>query len=193
MHPTSIQNPVIFPDEPLPLLAAAQPRTSAEASPWFALRVKSRWEQRVADLVCGKGYEPFVPIYQVRRQWSDRVKQLPLPLIPGYVFCRMDGSAKALLVTTPGVLYIVSSCRVPAPIGDDEIAAIRTIAESGLAAQPHPFLNVGEQVTVQHGPLSGLQGILLRFRNENRIVVSVTLLRRSVAVEIDRRWVAPIC
>ena len=192
MHAMAIQNPVIFPDEPLPLLAGAPGTTIAAAVPWFALRVKSRWEQRVAELVRSKGYEPFLPTCKVRRQWSDRVKQLPMPLIPGYVFCRMDGCAKALLVTTPGVLYLVSSCRIPAPISDAEIAAIRTIAESGLAAQPHPFLNVGEQVTVQRGPLCGLGGILLRFRNENRIVVSVTLLRRSVAVEIDRRWVAPI-
>jgi transcription antitermination factor NusG len=162
------------------------------AYPWFALRVKSRSEKIVATLARHKGFEEFLPLYQSRRRWSDRVKSVELPLFPGYVFCRANPEARLPILTIPGVMSFVGIGRVPAPIDDAEIAAIQRAIGAGLLAEPYPFLEIGHRVRVAEGPLRGMEGFLVDVRKEQRIVVSVTLLKRSVAVEIDRHWVRPV-
>ncbi len=161
---------------------------------WFAVRVKPRQEKPAAHALQGKGYQVFLPLYRSRRRWSDRIKYLELPLFPDYVFCKSAPDPLALIVTTPGVLHVVGAGKVPVPVDEQEIAALQAIVESGLRAQPYPFfLNVGQIVLVHDGPLSGLQGIVLASSNNpHRLVVSITLLRRSVAVSIDRSWARPV-
>jgi transcription antitermination factor NusG len=156
---------------------------------WFALQVKSRQERVSAAALRNRGYEEFLPLYQSRRRWSDRVKTLFLPLFPGYVFCRFAPSQRSRVLDTAGVFAVVCTGRIPAPIDEAEIAALQTIVRARAAAEPWPFLNVGAHVRIAEGPLRGLNGILVQTKQEQRIVLSVSLLQRSVAVEVDRAWI----
>lgn len=160
--------------------------------PWFALRVKSRSEKIVSTIARNKGFEEFLPLYQSRRRWSDRFKSVEVPLFPGYVFCRLNPEFRLPLLTIPGVLSFVGIGKVPVPIDDAEIAAIQTAVGSGLLAEPYPFLEVGQRVRIAEGPLAGVEGLLVEVRKQQRLAVSVSLLKRSVAVEIDRHWVRPL-
>jgi len=162
------------------------------ASHWFALRVKSRAEKIVAAAASHKGFEKFLPLYCCRRRWSDRFTSVELPLFPGYVFCRLDPAHRLPLLTIPGVIHFVGIGRMPVPIDDSEIGAIQCAMRSGLWAEPFPFLNVGQRVLLNAGPLAGVEGYLVEVRKQHRIVISITLLQRSVAVEIDRDWVTPL-
>jgi transcription antitermination factor NusG len=159
---------------------------------WFALRVKPRFEKTVATSARNKGYEEFLPLYQCRRRWSDRFQSVELPLFPGYVFCQLNPEFRLPLLTIPGALHFIGIGRIPAPIGDEEIAALQAAMRSGLWAEPWPFLNVGQRVRLEEGPLAGLEGLLIEVRQKQRLIVSVTLLKRSVAVEIEREWVRPL-
>ena len=159
---------------------------------WYALRIKSRHERIVASALYGKGYEVFLPLYRDRRRWSDRVKELELPLFPGYLFCRFDVTKRLPILTTPGIVQVVGLGRTPLPIDETEIAAIQSIVISRLNAQPWPYLKVGQKVRIEQGPLTGLGGILLALKKPHRLVVSVTLLQRSVAVEVDQDWASPV-
>jgi transcription antitermination factor NusG len=160
--------------------------------PWYALRVQSRLAGLVSTTLRGKGYEEFLPLYRAKRKWSDRVKKLELPLFPGYLFCRFDVRDRLPILTTPGVIGVVGLGKTPTPVDDDEIAAVHTIIRSGLAAQPWPLLQVGSKVYIESGPLAGVEGIVTDTEKVYRLIVSVSLLQRSVAVEIDREWARPI-
>lgn len=153
--------------------------------PWFALQVRSRHESGVAKFLDGKGYSPFMPYYQSRKRWSDRIKIVAEPLFPGYLFCRIDLNNRLPILTTPGVIQIVGFNRTPVPVSETEIDAIQTLVASGLRSQPWPHLEVGDRVRMDSGPLRGLEGLLVELKGSHRLVVSVTLLQRSVAVEID--------
>jgi|SRR5208283_2683564 len=159
---------------------------------WFALHVKTRCERVVATIARSKGFEEFLPFYRVRRRWSDRMKSVEFPLFPGYVFCRLDPRHRLPLLTIPGVLHFVGIGKAPVPIDDAEILAIQSAVSSGLSAEPWPFLEAGQRVRVEEGPLAGLEGLLVEARKRCRVVVSVTLLKRSVAVEIDRELILPL-
>jgi transcription antitermination factor NusG len=160
--------------------------------PWFAVRVKSRSEKSVAAIAQYNGIQHFLPLYRSRRRWSDRMKSLDLPLFPGYVFCRIDPSCRLQLLTIPGVQQIVGAGKTPLPVNDAEIMALQVAAQSGLPAEPWPFLKVGQRVFLEAGPLAGVEGLLLELRKNYRLLLSVSLLNRSVAVEIDRDWVTPL-
>lgn len=159
---------------------------------WFALRVKPRFEKTVANIARNKGYEEFLPLHRFRRRWSDRFKPVELPLFPGYVFCQLNPEFRLPLLTIPGALHFIGIGRIPAPIDDEEIAALQAAMRSGLWAEPWPFLDVGQRVLLEKGPLAGLEGLLIEVRKKQRLIVSVTLLRRSVAVEVERDWVRPL-
>jgi transcription antitermination factor NusG len=157
--------------------------------PWYGLRVKSRHEQVAATVLRGKGYEPFLPSYRVRRRWTDRIKDTELPLFPGYVFCRIDVADRLPVLTSTGVVGIVGIGRIPEPIDEGEIAAIWAVMRSGLPALPWPFVHPGDSVRVEFGPLRGVQGVVERFNDRERLIVSVTLMQRSISVELDPAWV----
>jgi transcription antitermination factor NusG len=160
--------------------------------PWFAVQTKPRHEKVTAWALHNKGYEEFLPLYRSRRRWSDRIKELDIPLFSGYVFCRFDPESRLPILTTPGVISIVGMGKTPAPVTEAEIGALQAVVQSGLKAEPWPFLKVGQAVRIDWGPLAGLEGILLALKNRQRLVVSVTLLQRSVAVEIEGAWVSPL-
>lgn len=159
---------------------------------WYAIRVRSRSEVIVSSMLGNRGYEVFLPIYESRRKWSDRIKSVRLPLFPGYTFCRFDACQRRAVITTSGILSIIGSGNGPTPINDDELSSIRAIVRSGVAAQPWPFLKEGQRVCVKAGPLAGVEGVVLRVSNRERIVVSITLLGRSVAAEIEQDWITAV-
>jgi transcription antitermination factor NusG len=163
-----------------------------DACQWFALRVKSNCERIVAAGVQHKGFEEFLPLYRTRHVWSDRTKTVDLPLFPGYVFCRLDPKGRLALLTIPGALHFVGVGKTPVPIVDAEIAAIQTAVRSGLAIEPWEYLEPDQLVRLDSGPLAGLEGLFVETRKGCRVVVSVTLLKRSIAVEVERHWVTPI-
>jgi transcription antitermination factor NusG len=160
--------------------------------PWFALQVRARYEQGVADHLDGKGYELFLPLYKCRKRWSDRIKEVEAPLFPGYLFCRLNPQDRLPILKTPGVIQVVGSNRTPTAVDEHEIEAIQAMVASGIPNQPWPFLAAGDRVRIESGPLSGLEGILIEFKGNHRLVLSVTLLQRSVAVEIDSAFVASL-
>lgn len=162
------------------------------ALPWYGIRTKSNCENVAATVLEAKGYESYLPSYRVRRRWSDRTVETTLPLFPGYVFCRFDARHRLPIVTTPGVASIVGFGNEPAPIAEAEIHAVQLILQSGLAAEPSPFLREGQRVRIKRGALTGVEGILLKKKSEWRMVVSVTMLQRSISVEVDREWVAAL-
>ena len=143
-------------------------------------------------LLRGRGYEEYLPLCRSQRRWSDRIKTIECPLFPGYLFCRLDCNSRLPVLTTPGVVAIVSAGRVPVPVPDQEIEGVRKILASGLGAQPWPFLNVGSRVILERGPLAGIEGIVIGSDKIDRLVVSVSLLQRSLAVEIHRVWARKI-
>jgi transcription antitermination factor NusG len=159
---------------------------------WFAVQVRTRWEQSTTKILSGKGYETVLPVYESERPRGGRPGAVIAPLFPGYVFCRFDVRKRLPILVTPGVVSIVSRGRVPAPIEPCEMGAIQTLVSSGAQAEPWPYLEVGERVRIEDTALQGVEGILVAFKGSRRIVVSVSLLQRSVALEIDRAQVSPV-
>jgi transcription termination/antitermination protein NusG len=158
---------------------------------WCAVRTKSNFEKCVATVLAAKGVELYLPLYAVRKHWSDRTIQASHPLFPGYVFCKFDARFRTPILSTAGVVSIVSFAGGPALIPDTEISAIQTAARSEQKLEPCPYLSEGLLIRVSRGPLRGIEGILITKRNW-RLVISVEMLRRSVAVEIDPDCVTPV-
>jgi transcription antitermination factor NusG len=159
---------------------------------WFALKVRSCHENTASLALKNQGFAEFMPTYRARRRWSDRFKDIDLPLFPGYVFCRFNPKNRLPVLKLPGITGVVSFGQGPHPLDESEIERIRTLVECGLPVQPWPYLHVGDRVRIEAGALSGLEGILVQVKNEFRLVVSLNLLQRSVAVEIDSHRVHSI-
>lgn len=166
--------------------------SEASSEKWFAVQVRTRWESSTAVLLSGKGYHTLLPTFKTKRRWSGRLREVSAPLFPGYVFCRFDGQNRLPILVTPGVIAVVGRGRTPIPVEDSEITAVQRVIASGLRAEPWPFLEVGQKIRIDDEALQGLEGILINFKGNRRIVVSVSLLRRSVALEIDRSKVSPL-
>ena len=144
---------------------------------WFAVQTRPRWEKFVKHALEGKGFEAFLPSYKSRRRWSDRIKELDLPLFAGYLFCRVSIQERRLAVlTTPGVRQIVGVGGGPIAVSQSEIDAVRAIVTSGLATRPWPFVGMGDRVRLRGGSLDGVEGILIATKTRHRLVVSVETL-----------------
>jgi transcription antitermination factor NusG len=156
---------------------------------WFAVTTRPNLEKGVTTALSAKGLQAYLPTYRVRRRWSDRMKELEMPVFSGYAFCRPDPVRRVL--PTPGVTGIVSFGNVPAMIDDAELEAVRRAVESGLPLEPWPFVQEGQPVTIVYGPLTGVEGQVVKVKNQCRLVVSISMLQRSMSVEIDREWARP--
>jgi transcription antitermination factor NusG len=159
---------------------------------WYALQLRTRWESSTATLLSGKGYQTFLPTYKTLKRVRGKSCEVGSPLFPGYVFCRFDAHKRLPVLLTPGVISVVGRGRIPIPVEDSEIDAIQKVVSTGVQAEPWPYLEVGQLVRIDDGALCGVEGILIGFKGARRIVVSVSLLRRSVALEIDRSVVCAI-
>jgi transcription antitermination factor NusG len=159
---------------------------------WYALVVKPNHEKAVFEHLKGSGIEVSLPLYRTRRRWSDRVKEVTLPLFPGYVFCRFSYGSRVRILRVPGVRSAVCAGSEPVQIPAREIEAIEAVVRSGLPVKPWPFLKIGQKILVSSGPLRGVEGILVEFRKTWQVIVSVELLHRSVAAEVDLESVSPL-
>lgn len=152
---------------------------------WYAVHTRHQHEKLVARTLVNKGFEVFLPLYTEIRQWRDRTKRLELPLFSCYVFLRGDLDRRLAIVTTPGVHRMVATGGKLSGIPEEEIQAVRSVVENRVNVEPYPFLNCGDLVRVKSGALKGLEGFLVRKKGRTRLVVSVSLLERSVAAEVD--------
>jgi transcription antitermination factor NusG len=160
--------------------------------PWFALQVRARHETGIADYLGNKGYEQFLPLYKCRKRWSDRIKQVDVPLFPGYLFCRFNPQNRLPILKAPGVVRIVGTGRSPIPVCDKEIESLQILVASGLPNQPCGFLKAGDRARIEAGPLRGAEGLFVRFKGNCHLILSVTLLQRAVAIEIDSAYVSAL-
>jgi transcriptional antiterminator NusG len=165
---------------------------SSEGYQWFAARVRSNFERVTAVHLRERGFREFTPTYQAERQWSDRKKLIEQVLFPGYVFCNINPHDRGKVLTVPGLVGLVGAGKVPLPIPEAEIEAIRKLVSSGVLVNPWPFLEIGQLVLIERGPLVGIEGILDSTRGKSRLVVSINLLQRSISAEVDRSWIRPI-
>jgi transcription termination/antitermination protein NusG len=163
----------------------------ASSRNWFAAYTNSHHEKRVAEHLAKRQIESFLPLYSAQRRWRNGCKViLDLPLFPGYVFARIDRRERVRVLEVPGVLSLVGFGREPAPLPDHEIEALR----SGLGLrkiEPHPYLVIGKRVRIKAGALAGMEGVLVRKKNNFRVVLTLDMIMQSVAVEVDADDVEP--
>jgi transcription antitermination factor NusG len=152
---------------------------------WYVLYTFPRHEKRVAEQIETRRFTSFLPVYRSVRRWKDRRKELELALFPGYVFVRMQLENRLQVLQLPGVVRLVCFNGQPAAIAAEEIEALRSKLSGGLRIEPHPYLRTGRRVRVRSGPMQGLEGIVVRRKDRCRIVFSIDLIKRSVAVELD--------
>ena len=158
---------------------------------WFALRVRTNYEKAISQALEHKLIECFLPTYSESRIWSDRVKTIHRALFPGYLFCRIEPMDRISVLLTSGVINFVGFGTTPAAVPGSEIESLRTLVSS-MAVKPYPYLQLGQKVCIETGPLAGVEGIIESFRNGQRIIVSITLLQRSVAAELRSDQVIPL-
>jgi transcription antitermination factor NusG len=156
---------------------------------WFALYVKPRHEKVVTRLLTCEGLESFLPLYTRRHMYETRSKDNELPLFPGYVFCRFDVLKRTPILATTGVLSIVGIGRSPTPIDDVEIQSLQTATKARLSLEPCDFFPSGRRVRITRGALADVEGTVVQVKNATRLVLSISLLQRSVQVDIDASWV----
>jgi transcription antitermination factor NusG len=152
---------------------------------WCAVHTRHQHERKVATSLSRHGFQIFLPTYNSVRRWSDRKKQITLPLFPGYVFFVDEAERRLQILCTPGVHTILTAGGAPAMIPSEEIVAIRRAVGSLLRVGPHPFLKGGDMVQIKSGPLAGLRGIVSREKDAFRVVLSIEMLGRSAAVEVE--------
>ena len=153
---------------------------------WYALRTKHQHEKSVTNVLAEKGFEVLCPTYAEVHRWKDRKKEVTLPLFPGYLFFANGLERKVDLLSTPGACAIVSFGNTPALVPQSEIEAIQLAMLSSRVLGPHPFLKEGDKVRLRSGPLAGIEGILQKWKDGYRLVLSIELLGRSVAVEVEQ-------
>jgi transcription antitermination factor NusG len=152
---------------------------------WYAAYTSANHEKRVAEQLGARSVEHFVPLYESVRRWKDRKVRLRLPMFPGYVFVRLVRCDRLHVLQVPGVARLVGFNGHPCALPDSEIEALKAGLVSGVRAQPHPYMKVGQRLRVKAGPLAGLEGVLARKKNGTRFVISLDLIMRSVAVDVD--------
>lgn len=159
---------------------------------WYAIYTSANQEKKVAEQLALRTVEHFLPLYESLRHWKDRKVVLKLPLFPGYVFVRLALREKLNVLQIPGVARLVGFDGTPAALPDNEIETLRTSFESGVRAEPHPFLIVGREVLVRSGPLAGMKGILIQWKGKSRVVISIGLIQRSLSVQLEEADLAPV-
>jgi transcription antitermination factor NusG len=159
---------------------------------WYAAYTRANHERRVADQLAERGVENFLPQYESVRMWKDRRVRLQMPLFPGYVFVHLALQKRMQVLHVPGVACLVGFAGRPVAVPQGEFEKIRGFLNKGFRGEPHPYLHAGRHVRVSSGPFEGLEGILVRRKGVLRVVLSLELILRSVAVEVDASEVEPI-
>lgn len=156
-----------------------------EGANWYALYTAPRHEKSVADQINRRGISCFLPLYRSIRRWKDRRKELAMVLFPGYVFVRVSPRERLQVLHLPGAVRLVAFNGRPVALPEQEIELLRSRLSGTSLMEPHPYLRVGRRIRVRSGPLQGLEGIIVRTKDRCRLVFSIDLIMRSVAVEVD--------
>jgi len=167
------------------LTHAAGPGAAHSEARWYAAYTCANHEKRVAEQFGLREIEHFLPLYRSVRRWKDRRVTLDIPLFPGYVFVRMTLGDRLGVQQVPGVAWLVGFNGIPAELPEGEIGAIRSSLGLGVRAEPHPYLRAGLRVRIKNGPLAGMAGVLLRRKGCSRLIISIQLIQRSVALDVD--------
>lgn len=176
-----------------PVLGSVAPGNCVRApQSWYAVSVFPRHEKHVAQFLEARGVSYLLPLYSSLRYWKDRRKQIDMALFPGYVFVNIELEHRVGVLRLPGVARFVTFQGLPAVIPEHEIQAIGVSVKAGVAMQPHPYLQKGRRVRVRNGPMAGVEGILVRRKEGFRVVLSVDLIMRSVAAEVDEFDIEPL-
>ncbi len=164
----------------------------SESVPWYAVYTRSRHEKAVHASLAGRGVESFLPLRDVLSQWKDRRKWVAKPLFPGYVFVRLPRQDLWLVHDVPGVVLVVGADDGPFPVPEEQIVAVRAFVERPVQVDPWPYIRKGQRVLVKAGPLIGLEGFFVYGKGKARLVISIDMLGRSVAAEVDADCVEPL-
>lgn len=156
---------------------------------WYAIRVRTNLEKQVCASLDGKGFETYLPLNRASSRWSDLLKRIEIPVFDGYLFSRFDAVRRLPVLSTAGVVNIVGNGMGPLPVDETELNTVRKLLSAGEPVTPCPYLKSGDLVVLERGPLAGARGILLQVNNRYRLVVSVTRLKRSIAVDVARETV----
>lgn len=159
---------------------------------WYALHTRSRHEKVAEDLLTRKKIETFLPLRNIKRRWSDRVKEISEPLFKGYLFVRAPLVRRVEILQTKGVVRFIGFGRVPSSVPESDLIALRRFIDEGIAVDPFPYLKEGERVVVRSGPFKGVQGFLVCKKNKFRLVISLDLITQSASIEIDSASVDPL-
>jgi transcription antitermination factor NusG len=154
---------------------------------WYALRTRSRHEKKAASEIAAKGFCSFLPVVARKQKWSDRIKEVELPLFPGYVFVQTDGSAEkqVSVLRSTGVVGFVGNNGRGTPIPNEQIESVRSIVEHGVEFTLYPYLHVNQRVRIRGGSLDGVEGLLLAKNSDQSLIVSIDLIQRSVAIRVS--------
>jgi transcription antitermination factor NusG len=167
------------------MVNTTSPLTPAGEGSWYALYTCARHEKRVAEQIERRNFPCFLPLYRSVRRWKDRRKELELALFPGYVFVRMSLVNKLQVLDLPGVVRLVSFKGQPAALPAEEIEALRDRLSGQFKIEPHSYIHTGRRVRVRSGPMEGMEGIVVRRKNRCRVIFSIDLIKRSLAIEVD--------
>jgi transcription antitermination factor NusG len=159
---------------------------------WYAGYTASRHEKRVAEHFAQRGVEHFLPLYETIHRWNNGRHRVQLPLFPGYIFVHIALRDRMRVIEVPGFVRLVGFNSLPCPLPEADIGRMKEALNKGVVAEPYPYLTVGTRVEVRNGPLQGMTGILLRRQNKCRVVISVDLIMRSMAVEVEAADVVPV-
>jgi transcription antitermination factor NusG len=159
---------------------------------WYAGYTASRHEKRVAEHFAQRGVEHFLPLYETIHRWKNGRHRVQLPLFPGYIFVRIALRERRRVIEVPGFVRLVGFSSLPCPLPEADINRMKEALNKGVVAEPYPYLTVGTRVEVRNGPLQGMTGILVRRQTKCRVVISVDLIMRSMAVEVEAGDVVPV-
>jgi transcription antitermination factor NusG len=159
---------------------------------WYAGHTASRHEKRIAEQLKQRSVEHFLPLFQTIHRWKNGRHRVELPLFPGYVFVHITLRERSRVLEIPGFVRLVGFSSIPCPLPDTEIEAIRDTLKLGIKTQPYPYLTIGTRVEIRNGPLQGMTGILVQRRGQCRVVLSIDLIRRSMAVEVSSEDVGSV-
>jgi transcription antitermination factor NusG len=161
---------------------------------WYAVSTRSRQEKVAANILQALGIIHFLPLQLQKRQWSDRIQAINVPLFPGYLFVHIDlwSSVKLDVLKTPGITRFVGDRTGPLPIQRSEIEAIQRLVHCGSDCAPQPYLKQGDRVRVVNGALAGMEGILVRVGSKARMVISIEIIHRSLGITVSESDVEPV-
>ena len=185
-----MQNVVQVPDA---VTSSALPPEMAMMGPrWYAVYTSANHEKKVAAEFGRRSVESFLPLYSSVRRWKDRRVQLQMPLFPGYVFAHLALGDRLRVIQVPGVVKLVGFGGQPVALPDEQLEALRSGLNGQLRAEPHPYLTIGRRIRIVRGAFEGAEGTLVRKKGVFRVVLSLELIMRSIAVEMDVADVEPM-